>query len=190
MAGWLGYYNKTTYESLAGKNPWLAQPTFLLNTRIKEIYGGFKGSAGSHFTYNAKIAYQKINNQPLFVNDTITGKSFNIVNESSMDNLQLHGELGYTMQEKFSFMAGASFNHYTNLTDNEKAWGMLPVEINAALRWQIVPDVLVKKRFIFLGWFSISQQSAYSAKVRPSLRFERRHRSKNFTAPYCMASVQ
>src|SRR3954469_23521874 len=32
QAGWIGYYNKTTYQSLASINPWLQQPTFLLNT--------------------------------------------------------------------------------------------------------------------------------------------------------------
>ncbi len=76
MAGWIGYYNKTNYESLAEFNPWLQQPSFLKSTRITEQYAGFKGSAGSHITYNARVAYQHLFNQPLFINDTITGSSF------------------------------------------------------------------------------------------------------------------
>ena len=53
MGGWIGYFQKNTYQSLAGFNPWIQQPSSLLNTRFNEQYVGLKGSAGSHFTYNA-----------------------------------------------------------------------------------------------------------------------------------------
>ncbi len=149
MAGWIGYYNKTNYESLADFNPWLQQPKFLKSTRIGEEYAGFKGSAGSHITYNAKVSYLHLFNQPLFLNDTITGKSFYVVNESDMKDIRLHGEIGYTVQEKFSLLAGASLNKYSNLTDNEKAYGLLPIDINGALRWQVTKDVLFKSDVYF-----------------------------------------
>ena len=144
MAGWKGYYNKTNYEYLANFNPWIQQPTFLKSTRFIDAYAGFKGSAGNHFTYNAQLTLQHIYNQPLFVNDSITGQSFKIVNESNMHNIKLHGELGYTVQEKFSLLAGATINQYNNLTDNNKAWGLLPVELNGSLRWNVIKDLLFK----------------------------------------------
>ena len=103
QGGWIGYYNKTSYESLANFNPWIVQPTELNNTLVKEEYAGFKGSAGDHLTYNARVSYLKINNQPLFVNDTLTGKSFNILYEETMHDLRIHGELGYTVSEQFSY---------------------------------------------------------------------------------------
>lgn len=149
QAGWIGYYNKTNYQYLASVNPWLQQPKFLLNTKMKELYAGFKGSAGSHLTYDAKISYIEFNNQPLFVNDTITGRSFEVVNESKMKAVRIHGELGYTVQEKFSFLAGATFNQYSALQDNIKPWGLLPVEINASLRWKPLKDFTVKSDLYF-----------------------------------------
>ena len=149
MAGWTGYYNKTNYQSLAAFNPWIEQPTFLKSTRFIEQYAGFKGSAGSHFTYNAQLTLQHIYNQPLFLNDTATGRSFNIVNESDMKNIKLHGEVGYTVGEKFSLLAGATINQYNNLTDNSKAWGLLPNEINGSLRWNITKDLLFKSDLYF-----------------------------------------
>ncbi len=142
MAGWKGYYNKNNYQSLAQFNPWIQQPTFLKSTRIIDAYAGFKGSAGSHFTYNAQLTIQHMYNQPLFLNDTVTGQSFNIINESDMKNFKLHGEIGYTVQEKFSLLAGATINQYNNLTNNEKAWGLLPIEINGSLRWNVTKDLL------------------------------------------------
>ena len=142
MAGWKGYYNKTNYQYLAGFNPWIAQPAFLKSTRFIDAYAGFKGSAGSHFTYNAQLTVQHIYNQPLFVNDTLTGQSFLVVNESDMKNFRLHGEIGYTVQEKFSLLAGATINKYNNLTDNHKAYGLLPIEISGSLRYYITKDLL------------------------------------------------
>ncbi len=144
MAGWKGYYNKTNYQYLAAFNPWIQQPTFLKSTRFIDAYAGFKGSAGNHFTYNAQLTLQHIYNQPLFVNDSITGQSFKVLNESDMHNIKLHGELGYTVQENFSLLAGATINQYNNLTDNSKAWGLLPLELNGSLRWNITKDLLFK----------------------------------------------
>ena len=169
QAGWIGYYNKTNYQYLASVNPWLRQPKFLLNTRMKELYAGFKGSVGSHFTYDAKVSYIEFNNQPLFVNDTITGRSFEMVNESQMKAVRIHGELGYTVQEKFSFLAGATFNQYSALQDNIKAWGLLPVEINASLRWQVLKDFTVKSDLFFWDGANYRFKDQSYGKLDPAL---------------------
>lgn len=169
QAGWIGYFNKTNYQYLASVNPWLQQPKFLLNTRMKELYAGFKGSAGSHVTYDAKVSYIQFNNQPLFVNDTITGKSFEVVNEPQMKAIRIHGELGYTVQEKFSFLAGATFNQYSALQDNIKAWGLLPIEINASLRWQVMKDFTVKSDLFFWDGAQYRFKDKTSGKMDPAI---------------------
>ena len=168
QAGWIGYFNKTTYQYLASLNPWLQQPKNLLNTRIKEQYAGFKGSAGTHVTYDAKVSYLQYSNQPLFVNDTITGKSFHVVNESEMKNIRIHGEIGYTMQEKLSLLAGVTFNQYSGLKDNEKAWGLLPIEVNGSLRWQVLKDFLVKSDIYFWDGTQYRNKSLGSQKLKPA----------------------
>jgi hypothetical protein len=76
------------------------------NTGIEERYIGFKGSIGDHFSYSTKAGFNKLTNQPLFVNDTVDGKSFIVLNESQMKVLHYDGEIGYTVQEKFSLKAG------------------------------------------------------------------------------------
>jgi hypothetical protein len=169
QAGWIGYYNKTSYQYLASVNPWLQQPKFLLNTRMKELYAGFKGSAGSHLTYDAKVSYIQFSNQPLFVNDTVTGRSFEMVNESEMKAIRIHGELGYTVQEKFSFLAGATFNQYSGLQDNIKAWGLLPIEINASLRWQVLKDFTLKSDLFFWDGAQYRFKDMSSGKLDPAL---------------------
>ncbi len=168
QAGWIGYYNKTTYQYLASINPWLQQPKFLLNTKIKEQYAGFKGSAGTHVTYDARVSYLQFTNQPLFVNDTITGKSFFIMNESQMKAIRIHGEIGYTMAEKLSLLAGATFNQYSSLKDNAKAWGLLPLELNGSLRWQIIKEFLVKSEIYFWDGAQWRNKAYGSQKLKPA----------------------
>lgn len=169
VAGWIGYFNKTTYEYLAGLNPWIQQPQTLLNTRMSEQYAGFKGSAGSHFTYNAKVSFIKYNNQPLFLNDSITGKSFDVVNEPTMKGIRLHGELGYTWQEKLSLLAAATFNQYSGLEVNDKAWGLVPLQLTGTLRWQIFKDFLVKGDVFFWDGAPYMDALKESRKLDPAI---------------------
>lgn len=144
QGGWIGYYQKNTFQSLAAFNPWIAQPTSLLNTRISESFAGFKGSAGSHFTYNAKLSALKYTNAVLFTNDFIDGKTFQTVYEPGMRALKIHGEAGYTSQERFSFLGGVTVSRYSGLKENSNAWGLLPLEITGALRWQVLKDLQFK----------------------------------------------
>jgi hypothetical protein len=147
QAGWTGYIRKTTYQYLASQNPWLWAPTSLLNTWIEERFAGFKGAVDDHFTYSAKVAFNKLNNQPLFINDTSAtgdGKSFRVVNAKRINVLNLGGELGYNIEEKFSLITSLSFNQYTGLQGQKKAWGLLPLELNTAMRLQVIKDLWLK----------------------------------------------
>ncbi len=53
-------------------------------------------------------------------------------------------EIGVNFQEKFSLTAGLQFNQFTGLKDNAKAWGLLPLEMKAAMRMQIIKDLWLK----------------------------------------------
>lgn len=141
IAGWFGYLRKTTYEYLASLNPWIWAPSTTKNTGIVERYVGFKGSLGDHFSYSTKVGYNTLTNQPLFVNDSADGKSFIVLNESKMNALHYDAQIGYTEQEKFSLRAGFSLNDYMNLKDNAKPYGLIPAELNADMRVQILKDL-------------------------------------------------
>lgn len=141
QVGWVGYYNKGSYQRFASINPWLAQPDSLLNTRVIDLYGGVKGSLGDHFTYSAKLGIVTYHNMPLFVNDTTYGNTFEIRYEPKMNDLQLHSEIGYTIGEQFSATAGVTLNNYYNLEREKDAYGLIPIELNAAIRWQLLKDL-------------------------------------------------
>ena len=148
--GWIEYYEKGSYQRYASINPWLAQPGLLLNTRVQERYAGFKGSLDKHFSYSAKIGFNQYRNMPLFVNDTLSetngsgGRQFDIMYETSMETLQIHGELNYIQGEDFTASASLNYQQFHKLQTQAKAWGLLPLELNTSLKWQAFKDFWAK----------------------------------------------
>ncbi len=168
QAGWTGYVRKTTYQYLASQNPWLWIPGEYKNTWIEERFAGFKGSVGDHFTYAAKVAFNRLNNQPLFVNDTTTGlggKSFRVVNESRINVVNFGSEVGVTFHEKFSLTAGLQFNQFTGLKNNAKAWGLLPLELKTSMRMQIIKDLWLKGDLFAWGGPQFQKKDGTAGKL-------------------------
>jgi hypothetical protein len=150
--GWIGYYNKGSYQRFASINPWITQPDLLFNTRVQERYAGFKGSVLNHFTYSAKVGFVQFRNMPLFVNDSTDGKTFQTVYSSAMEALQFHGEIGYTQGETFNATARLTWNQYSKVKDQTRAWGLIPLEFNVAMNWQVFNNVWLKSElFAFDG---------------------------------------
>jgi hypothetical protein len=140
--GWIGRLRNSGYQYLAGINPWIWAPESVYNTQIEERYAGLKGSAGDHFSFSAKVGYNTLRNQPLFNNDTMFGgKSFMVIHEPKMNVLHIGGEVAYTVGEKFSWINSFAMNNYNNLEVNEKAWGLLPIELRSSLRLQVLKDL-------------------------------------------------
>jgi hypothetical protein len=144
QAGWVGSYIANSFRTLSGENPYMQDPVSLMNTKQVQYYGGIKATAGNHFSFNARAAYINYKNMPLFINDTLDGKSFYIRNESNIDNFQIHGDMNFINQDKFSLTAGLDMNTYTGLHDNAKAWGLIPLQLTGSLRWYAFKQLLIK----------------------------------------------
>ena len=144
QAGWIGKYIANSFRTLSVENPYMQDPAFLNNTKEVQYYGGIKATVGKHFSFNAKAAFIAYHDMPLFVNDSLDGKSFYIVNERRINDLQLHGDLNFINQDKFTLTAGLDLNTYTGLLDNAKAWGLFPLKLNGSLRWNAFKQVLIK----------------------------------------------
>lgn len=168
QAGFLGYFDKNNYQSLAAFNPWINQPEQLLNTRVNEMFGGIKGSLGNHFTFNSRLSTLNFNNKPLFLNDIDDGKSFNVVYEPKMRALRIHSEIGYNVQEKFSLAGALNLTNYSGMEINEKAWGLLPLELTGALRWKILKDLQFKTDIFFWDGPQYRTKSGVRAKLKPA----------------------
>jgi outer membrane receptor protein involved in Fe transport len=53
----------------------------------------------------------------------------------------LRGEIGYVRGEQFSLQSGVNWYGFNKQVTEDRAWGMLPFELNAHLRWRVVKDL-------------------------------------------------
>jgi len=171
QAGWVGYYIKNTYQSLTAFNPWIDLPSTIENTRVREEYAGIKGSIGKHFNYNGKVSLLQFNDQPLFVNDTaaLNTQSFKVLFESQMQALRLHGELGYSEQEKLSVIASATYTQYTKQITYDRPYGLLPLELNGMVRYKVYKDIIVTSDVSFWDGTHYQGKNLQSFKLSPAM---------------------
>ncbi|MCW3086716.1 MAG: TonB-dependent receptor [Sediminibacterium sp.] len=167
-AGWVGYFQKNTFRSLTDFNPWIMTLTDLQNTRIREQYAGIKGAKGDHFTYQARFSLLHFNNKALFVNDLNDGKTFGVLFEPEMSAVRLHGELGYTVQEKFSFLGAATYTQYNSFSVNPKAWGLLPLEVTGSVKWKLLKDLQMKADVFLWDGAPYRDKTLNSRKADPA----------------------
>ena len=152
QGGWIGRFTKNTFRNLSTINPYLQTLMFTKNTKETEYYGGIKATVGKHFNFNAKAAVISYKDLPFFINDTATDeKAFLVSNERSVNNFRVHGDISYINQDKFTVTAGVTFNGYTGMKDNAKAWHTIPMEFTSSLRWWAFERLLVKGDFYFFN---------------------------------------
>lgn len=148
QAGWVGRYIPNSFRTLSKENPYMQDPLFLNNTKEIQYYGGIKATVGTHFNFNAKAALISYRDMPLFVNDSTIGNSFVLTNESKLTDLQIHGDMNFVSQDKFTLSAALDLNSYTGLRDNEKAWGLYPLKLTGSFRWNAFKQVIFKSDVI------------------------------------------
>jgi hypothetical protein len=166
--GWKGSYQKNGYRTLAEFNPYIDRPDTIWNTRIAEQYLGLKGSLGNHFSFAGRVSFMQFFNQPLFVNTFSDGRAFNILYDSRVEALRIKGELGYKVQEQFSLMAGVNITQYTKLATNDKAYGLVPMELTGSLKWKLLKDLQIKADVYFRDGVPYLSKSLVSQKLDPT----------------------
>ena len=148
QAGFVGRFIKNSYRNLSAINPYLQTVSSQLNTKETELYGGIKASVGKHFNFSAKAGIIRYENLPFFINDTASdSKAFLVSNESKVNDFRIHADMSFISQDKFTITGGLTFNGYTGMKNNDKAWGTVPLEINASMRWWAFKQVMLKSDF-------------------------------------------
>jgi len=95
------------------------------------------------------------------------GKSFDVLFEPEMQGIRLHGEVGYTVQERFSFIAAATYTQYNSLSVNAKPWGLLPLEVTGSLKWKLLKDLQLKADVFVWDGNQYRDSSLQSRKANP-----------------------
>ncbi|GAC1448547.1 MAG: hypothetical protein NVSMB7_10110 [Chitinophagaceae bacterium] len=144
QVGWIGYFDKGSYQRFAGINPWITAPTNLMNTRAQELYAGIKGTLLDHISYSAKIGAVQYRNIALFINDSADGKTFNTLYSPSVQAVKMHGEIGWTQGEDLNWTNAITITRYAKVEGQLAPWGLVPLELSSSLRWQLFKDFFLK----------------------------------------------
>lgn len=144
-AGIEGRYVKNNIRNLTSLNPWILPVSTQVNSREVEFFGGARANLGKYIQLNLHAGFVSIKNQPLFYNDTLTDeKGFVVVHEPALNNLRLHADASFVLQEQFTVTASATLNVYNGHKIQERVWGLNPFEATGSLRWWAFKRLLVK----------------------------------------------
>ena len=161
QGGWIGKVDKNTYGNLSLINPYLSVFTTRQNTVETEFYGGIKSSVGKHLQFSAKAGVVSYRDYQFFINDSLTnGKSFILSGEDNVNNLKIHADVSYILRDALTINGGITFNGYTGMQKNKRAWNTIPMEANASLRWKAFKRLLIKSDFyLFAGGHYLEQNN-------------------------------
>ncbi|MGB0929887.1 MAG: hypothetical protein ACPGVB_03875 [Chitinophagales bacterium] len=133
--GWEKQFVKNSYMSITEDNPFVMPFFDLQNSQKEDRFIGAKGAVNS-ISYNVRIGQELTSKQPLYVNDSIDGKTFRVVYDTQMKTFNPQVEVAYQLGEKL--MTSLSFNIYSyTLEDEAEAWQLPNARIN--LKAQIKP---------------------------------------------------
>jgi outer membrane receptor protein involved in Fe transport len=90
-------------------------------------------------------------NLPLFVNDSLDGKTFYTKNEAELRAFNLHAEVGYIQEEKFQLRFTVDWFNYTKQKTEVKPWGLVPFQTDAFAQYTIGSKLHLNANMYFLG---------------------------------------
>jgi len=144
QAGVTGSYIENTWRTMAAYNPWMQQPEQLNHSRNLEIFGGVKGTLSENWFFRIKGSYNRRFNQPLYVNDSMDGRTFLVRWEPSLNIVTGLGELVWQQGDKYTWTNTLVVNGFNGLDQSSKAYGLLPFELTSSFRGKIMDKLIAK----------------------------------------------
>ncbi len=144
QAGLDGSFVENTWRSLAAFNPWIAQPNHVTNSKNLEFFGAIKGNFNENWYFRLKAHYTSRKDVALFMNDTLDGKTFQVVYEPSMGISGAQVELVWQKENKISWTNRVSLQNYGGLEKYDHAYGLMPIEINSSFRGKLLDKLTAK----------------------------------------------
>ncbi len=148
QGGIQGGYVQNTWRSLAGFNPWIAQPGQVTHSRYTEFFGAAKGSLTEQVSFRIKGSFQKRYNTPLYVNDEKDGRTFLVRWEPSMNITAGTGELIWQKGDNITWTNSLTVQSFGGLEQSSKAYGWSPFEFTSSFRGRFF-EKLVGKADLF-----------------------------------------
>ncbi len=156
FAGVNGGIVKNSYQTITNDNPFVTASIQPFNTKNRiELKGGIHGNFSQRINFMAMLKYSTMDDMLLYVNDLV---NFNMFNVQYYDGkvLDIHAEVGYTVNEKFS--ANLKFDQYSyNMAQGQKAWHRPGSEIGLTASYNIWDKILIKAGLFSYGKYYAKQ---------------------------------
>jgi hypothetical protein len=150
--GITGGLKRNSFQSLASENPFLLSDVNLINTNQKyDIYGGIRGSVSSTTSFNLKLSQQRLNNIPLFFNDTLFSvqNRFGVVYDTA-DVFTVRAQVAYQKSEKLKLLLTGNFYSY-NMKGAVEPWHLPPYKITFSGIYDLEDKFIVKADIFAVG---------------------------------------
>ena len=144
QGGIQGGYVQNTWRSLAGTNPWIAQPNQITHSRYTEFFGAAKGNLNEQVSFRIKGGFQKRYNVPLYINDDNDGRSFLLRWEPSMNITAGTGELIWQKGDNITWTNSLTVQSFGGLEQSSKAYGWTPFEFTSSFRGRFFEKLVGK----------------------------------------------
>jgi len=147
-----GDLKRNNLVNISSENPFIntSLPLAFTNTRSK-LFGGFKGCLSSYLSFNAYISKSKVENLPLFVNDTaidLFNKFTVIYDKASVINT--HTEISYQKTEKIKILLTSNFYQYF-MTNESDAWHKPSMDIKFSFYYNLKNKIILKTDMFAFG---------------------------------------
>jgi len=151
-AGLTGNVERVSYRTLTEENPFVLSQVPLENTINRyRVFGGFRGSISSQFSFNLAASYQKGDNTPLFVNDTLVSQEnrFSVIYDD-VKTLTFMGEITYLNEGEWgATFRGQIFSYDTE--DEAEAWHLPNFEFNLEGHYNLYDKFILAANVNFIG---------------------------------------
>ncbi len=151
-AGVTGNVERVSYRTLTTDNPFVLSQLPLENTVNRyKAYGGFRGSVSDNLSFNVGASYQKGDNTPLFVNDTLVSREnrFSVIYDD-VKTFTLFGEVTYTSGDKWGVnLSGRIYSYDTE--DEDEAWHLPSSEFTLAGHYNLYDKFVLGASAALIG---------------------------------------
>jgi len=151
-AGVTGRVIRNSYRNFSDLNPYILSNFQLANSIERyNLFAGIRGTISDNISFNAGIEYNKVDDRPLFVNDTVFSAEnrFEIIYDE-VKTFTLQGEVTYQVDGKWDASVFARIYSYE--TSNEKkAWHLPSHEIGFNANYNLFNKFYLGAELTWIG---------------------------------------
>ncbi len=143
--GWKALLHQNSYERFFLRNPFVTPSLFsplLLQNRTDEVYGDAQTNIGNNIMVAGRVSWWQFRNMPLFINNPIDRKQFDIITDPTINAVSLQANVRYQVARIFALgLSGSWFNYYNSTFTH--VWHEPGIQLKADFQFSPMPNLTI-----------------------------------------------